>query len=412
MTARRATARTTCEASAAWRSTRRSASPTSSRSCTRASRACRSAHRARSAPPSRERTGLVYRGVRGVTRVVGSGLDGVLGRLAPLLDDVADTPARDQLVAALNGVLGDYLARSGNPLAIPLAPAPWTARRSCSSANALSAAFPHPRSTVVVAVHGLCMNDRQWTRKGHDHGVALARDLDATLLRLHYNSGRHVHETGRDFAAALDALVDAWPVPIDAPAPARPQHGRARRAQRGARGRRGQPALAQRRSRRSPASARRISAPPLERGGHGIDVLLDKLPYTAPFARLGRVRSAGITDLRHGSVIEDDRRRARATVGQGRKAGQGRLARGRRLLRDRREPRPGAGRHRRDDPRRRTGAGRERAGDRRRRGRRARVPGSASMDRPRDRAPRPARLRGGVRAPARLDRRGGSREKV
>jgi len=159
-------------------------------------------------------TDLVYRGVRGVTRVVGSGLDGVLGRLVPLLDDVADTPARDQLVAALNGVLGDYLARSDNPLAIPLAMrrdgAPLVLER-----NALSAAFPLARSTVVVAVHGLCMNDRQWTRKGHDHGIALARDLDATLLRLHYNSGRHVHETGRDFAAALDALVDEWPVPID-----------------------------------------------------------------------------------------------------------------------------------------------------------------------------------------------------
>ena len=38
-------------------------------------------------------------------------------------------------------------------------------------------------------VHGLCMNDRQWMRDGHDHGEALARDLDCTPLYLHYNSG-------------------------------------------------------------------------------------------------------------------------------------------------------------------------------------------------------------------------------
>jgi pimeloyl-ACP methyl ester carboxylesterase len=45
---------------------------------------------------------------------------------------------------------------------------------------------------------------------------------------------------------------------------------------------------------------------PLERGGHWVDVLLGATPYTAPFSQLGRVRSAGITDLRHGNVREED----------------------------------------------------------------------------------------------------------
>jgi hypothetical protein len=45
---------------------------------------------------------------------------------------------------------------------------------------------------------------------------------------------------------------------------------------------------------------------PLERGGHWIDTLLNSSPYTAAFTRLGRVRSAGITDLRHGSLLETD----------------------------------------------------------------------------------------------------------
>ena len=42
---------------------------------------------------------------------------------------------------------------------------------------------------------------------------------------------------------------------------------------------------------------------PLERGGHAIDRLLGASPYTAAFARLGQVRSAGITDLRHGEPL-------------------------------------------------------------------------------------------------------------
>jgi pimeloyl-ACP methyl ester carboxylesterase len=45
---------------------------------------------------------------------------------------------------------------------------------------------------------------------------------------------------------------------------------------------------------------------PLERGGHWVDVILGTSAYTAPFARLGKIRSAGVTDLRHGSLLDED----------------------------------------------------------------------------------------------------------
>ncbi len=45
---------------------------------------------------------------------------------------------------------------------------------------------------------------------------------------------------------------------------------------------------------------------PLERGGNWVDVILDASPYTTAFARLGKIRSAGITDLRRGSVVDAD----------------------------------------------------------------------------------------------------------
>ena len=45
---------------------------------------------------------------------------------------------------------------------------------------------------------------------------------------------------------------------------------------------------------------------PLERAGNRIDVILDSTPYTAPFGALGRLRSAGITDLRYGHVVDED----------------------------------------------------------------------------------------------------------
>ena len=34
--------------------------------------------------------------------------------------------------------------------------------------------------------------------------------------------------------------------------------------------------------------------------------LLEALPYAARFARLGKIRSAGITDLRYGNLLDED----------------------------------------------------------------------------------------------------------
>jgi pimeloyl-ACP methyl ester carboxylesterase len=66
-----------------------------------------------------------------------------------------------------------------------------------------------------VLVHGSCLNDRQWSRLGHDHGAALERDLACTPVYLHYNSGRHLSTNGRELAGLMEALVAAWPVPLE-----------------------------------------------------------------------------------------------------------------------------------------------------------------------------------------------------
>jgi hypothetical protein len=65
-------------------------------------------------------TRLVYRSIHGVIGLVGHGLDRLLARLTPLLGERSTWPGREALLAALNGVLGDYLAASDNPLAITM----------------------------------------------------------------------------------------------------------------------------------------------------------------------------------------------------------------------------------------------------------------------------------------------------
>ena len=59
-----------------------------------------------------------YGTIRGVTKLVGAGLDLALAQLQPLLDRAGGE--RGMVLAALNGVMGDYLAQTGNPLAIEM----------------------------------------------------------------------------------------------------------------------------------------------------------------------------------------------------------------------------------------------------------------------------------------------------
>jgi hypothetical protein len=45
---------------------------------------------------------------------------------------------------------------------------------------------------------------------------------------------------------------------------------------------------------------------PLERAGNWVNTVLGGMTYTRPFTRLGQLRSAGITDLRYGHVLDED----------------------------------------------------------------------------------------------------------
>lgn len=249
-------------------------------------------------------TGFVYRRVRQGLRVGGQGGEALLALFGRLIPAAKTGAQREALLAALNGVWGDHLAATGNPLGIKssLRVEGKTLRLVRS---ALAARLPAASDRLLVLVHGLCMNDLQWRRRGHDHGRMLARECGWTPVYLHYNSGRHVSENGADFATLLEELVAAWPVPVRELAILCHSMGGlvARSACH----------LAQEREQVWSQHLTRMvflgtphHGAPLERGGHAIDRLLGVSAYAAPFARLGMTRSAGITDLRHGNVQEAD----------------------------------------------------------------------------------------------------------
>ena len=256
-------------------------------------------------------TGLVYRSIRGITRAVGAGVDAAFS-LLPAAADAAGEPGRQReaLVAALNGVFGDHLAATGNPLATPMA-LRRDGRALVIERAALAAALPGASDRALLLVHGLCMNDLQWSREQgdehgrdrHDHGAALARDLGFAPLYLHYNSGLHISHNGRALAELLERLLAEWP-------------GRLRQLVllgHSMGGLVARSAIAQAEAAGMQWTARLgalvcLGTPhhgaALERAGHGLDTVLSATPYAAPLARLGKARSAGITDLRHGWVMD------------------------------------------------------------------------------------------------------------
>lgn len=254
--------------------------------------------------PARGITGLVYRGIRGVTRSVGGGIDGLLRVVVPRELRPQDSPRRQALVAALNGLVGDHLHDTSNPLAIPMQ------LRSGGKAlplqrDALAQALPKATGRIVVLVHGLCMGDLQWSRNGHDHGAALAANSDFTPVYLNYNSGLHISSNGRECARQLEALLAAWPVDVNELAIIGYSMGGllARSACEYARAGR----LAWLSRLRSIIFLGTPHAgSPLERTGNRLEAILGASPYTNALSRIGKVRSAGITDLRHASLSDTD----------------------------------------------------------------------------------------------------------
>lgn len=249
-------------------------------------------------------TGFVYRNVRGVTRLVGSGIDASLSKLAPILGDGGLSPRREAVLAAANGVLGDHLEASGNPLAIRM-----QLRRDGQplplARKPLSLRLPKASGKLLVLVHGLCMNDLQWTYAGHEHGAALAHDLGYTQVYLHYNTGRHISTNGHAFAALLEKATKAWPVPVEEIVLL--CHSMGGLVARSALDHAFTNALAWS---ELPIRIVFLGTPhhgaPLERAGSWADMLIGINPYSAPFVRLGKLRSAGIQDLRHGNVLDSD----------------------------------------------------------------------------------------------------------
>lgn len=282
--------------------------------------------------------GLVHEAIRLINLGARTATDKVLEPLSNFIDEsYPPGPHRAAAIAALNGVCGDHLASTENTLAIPMRlrvfldkpditpftendqdaeeikPIPFaklfeTKRRAVEiypNRAALRDGDFKASGHILLLLHGLCMNDMEWTSEQHNHGHMLAEEYGYTPVFALYNSGRHVSENGEQFAAQVEGLVQAWPVPVESISIIGFSMG-------GLVTRSAMHYAQQQNSNwlTKVTKAAYVGTPhhgsALERGGYWLQKSLSASPYTAPLSALGKVRSNGITDLRHGNIQKDD----------------------------------------------------------------------------------------------------------
>ncbi|MFT7186376.1 MAG: pimeloyl-ACP methyl ester carboxylesterase [Pseudohongiellaceae bacterium] len=266
--------------------------------------------------PTPSVTASIYKGIRTITGLAGGGIDGLLAQITPLLGKntlTKQTSPTDKqtnvslervaLLSALNGVLGDYMSVTNNAMTIPMR-LRRNGRLLKLSSESLFETIQPITGKLLVMVHGLCMNDLQWQRKGHDHGVSLSLELAYTPIYLRYNSGQHISTNGRAFSELLEMLVRIWPVPIEELAIIGHSMGGLITRSAYYYGEKAEHQWIKKTQKMVFLGSPHHGAP-LERGGNWIDTILGSTPYTAPLARIGKVRSSGITDLRYGNIIDE-----------------------------------------------------------------------------------------------------------
>ncbi|HTV19420.1 MAG TPA: hypothetical protein VMG12_12130 [Polyangiaceae bacterium] len=172
---------------------------------------------------------LAFDGVRGTNRAVQALCDrgielamrGVPSGFETELVPNAFVAWVEQAESALNGVVGDYLASRGNPLATDMQ-LRQGGRALALNQSELAAALPHATGKVVVFVHGLSSSDSVWVPSVRaaaagslSFGDEVARSLGYTPLYVRYNSGLPIADNGRALALLLTELGAAYPVPIE-----------------------------------------------------------------------------------------------------------------------------------------------------------------------------------------------------
>lgn len=122
---------------------------------------------------------------------------------------------RTEMLAILDGAIGDRLRSAGSPLALPMALI--AAGNTLEMGADLAPQIPEPTGSISVFIHGLMGTENMWWTPGGDtrsFGDRLTQDEGTTPVYVRYNTGVHISTNGRELATLLQELVNAWPVRV------------------------------------------------------------------------------------------------------------------------------------------------------------------------------------------------------
>ena len=233
--------------------------------------------------------------------------------LAAGAERLATDPARQasgkelSLRSALNGVMGDTLAESGNPLAVQMGLFAEGAPMDVSPA-----ALAELPARVCLFIHGLACDEQSWQRRTEawatsawaddnrlpDYGALLRQELGIRPVYLRYNTGLAIDHNAAQLAVLMARLSVAAPQVREWTLVGHSMGGLVARAALEAARADGQAWAA-----RVPMLVC-LGSPhqgaPLEQLGHLTSKALSMTATTKPLARIADARSQGIKDLRHG----------------------------------------------------------------------------------------------------------------
>ena len=222
---------------------------------------------------------------------------------------------RDEALAVLNGAIGDRLAAREGPLAIDMR---LFHGQELWPLDDPPLAMPEARPRACLFVHGLMGSERAWRfgvrPEGErsdgpsgrvDYGPAISEARDATALYVRYNTGRHISENGRELADKLERLHGIWRFE-ELDIVAHSMGGLVTRSALHYGLEAGHGWVEQ------VARVFLLGVPsrgaPLEFLAHVTAFTLEQIwnPWTKLIGKAINLRSAGIKDLRHGFVVDED----------------------------------------------------------------------------------------------------------
>lgn len=241
-----------------------------------------------------------YNGMRHIVQQVGSGITNTNVKLSQkALKRRHEEVLPDSLklvVNVVNGLIGDHLVTQNSALAVPMMIYDRYGQ-------------PHNKplaGRVVLLCHGLCLSYLSWHPCEEDslgENIALALP-QTTVLYLDYNTGMRISKNGRRLSHLLQQLVEKNPDITQIDLVGYSMGGLVARS-----------ALFYAGHERlnwidRTSNLITIGTPHqgavLERIGYYILDIIGKMPFATSLSKMGNIRSAGIIDLRHGSIRDED----------------------------------------------------------------------------------------------------------